>query len=249
MWERADKMYRIGICDDERETCAHLEAAVYHFFKTRAERCEAEVWYNAESLCRDISSSHFPGLDLLLLDIELPEHNGVTAGQYIREKLNDDQMNIVYISHKTSYALELFKTHPYDFLVKPITDDMLYATLTKLLKLEEVQHKKFIYHNKQAGYSIPYGDILYFSSRNKTIFIYQRNGEKASYNGKLKDILGTLPHQFICIGKSFVINIKYMKSWKYNSVTLTDGTELSIAQSRRADFKKAIFDYAMRNDY
>lgn len=43
------------------------------------------------------------------LDIELPGDNGVYAGKYIRETLNNDRMNIVFISHKTSYAMELFK--------------------------------------------------------------------------------------------------------------------------------------------
>ena len=169
----------------------------------------------------------------------------VRVGRYIRKVLNDDSMNIIYISHKTSYALELFQNHPYDFLVKPISKTILYTTLTKLLRLDEVQNKKFRYTYNKIGYSVHYGDILYFSSRNKTVFIYKTNGDVLSYYGKLKDIINKLPFQFVCIGKSFIINLKYIKSWKSDSVLLEDGTELGIAQSRRADFKKAIYNYGM----
>ncbi len=51
-------------------------------------------------------------------------------------------MNIVFISHKTSYAMELFQIHPYDFLIKPIDENVLYDTMTKILQLEDVQKKR-----------------------------------------------------------------------------------------------------------
>ena len=222
-----------------------MEDIINQFFEDRAEKCEIDIWYASESMYKYLSLPESLNPDILFLDIELPEDNGVDAGRYIRKVLNDDSMNIIYISHKTSYALELFQNHPYDFLVKPISKTILYTTLTKLLRLDEVQNKKFRYTYNKIGYSVHYGDILYFSSRNKTVFIYKTNGDVLSYYGKLKDIINKLPFQFVCIGKSFIINLKYIKSWKSDSVLLEDGTELGIAQSRRADFKKAIYNYGM----
>lgn len=233
-------MYKVAICDDEINQCAELEKEIIRFFEERAEDCEVEVWYDSESLCREIKE-YSP--EILFLDIELPENNGVYVGKYIRETLKNDRMNIVFISHKTNYALELFQIHPYDFFIKPIDVKILYGTLTKILRLEDVQKKEFRYTFNKMGYSIPYGEIMYFSSRNKTITISKIDGESKYYYGKLGDIVLDLPFQFVCVSKSYIVNIKYIKSWRSDLVILENDMEISIAQSKRADFKKAIYNY------
>ena len=54
-------------------------------------------------------------LDLLFLDIELVQNNGIAVGNFIRNELEDMQTHIVYISSKESYAMQLFKVQPLDF--------------------------------------------------------------------------------------------------------------------------------------
>ncbi len=238
-------IYKVAICDDEINQCAVLEKIIIEYFNNRAEKCEVEVWYDSMSLCRDIKEFN---PQILFLDIPLPGDNGVCAGKYIRETLHNDRMNIVFISHKTSYAMELFQIHPYDFLIKPIDDNVLYDTMTKILQLEDVQKKEFRYTYNKTGYSIPYGEIMLFSSRNKTITISKTNGESVFYYGKLSDIVSNLPFQFVCISKSYIVNIKCIKSWKSDAVLLKNGMEISIAQSKRASFKQAVFNYGRSKD-
>lgn len=236
-------MYRIGICDDEINVCSSMERMITSFFKDRSEKNEIEVWSNSESMYADLEK-FTP--DILFLDIELPSDNGVEAGKYIREILKNDNIVIVYISHRTSYAMELFQVHPYDFLVKPIDKDLLYATITKILKLDEVQHKEFNFVFNKMHQSVQFGDILYFSSKNKTIIIHKRDGEELTFYGKLSDVLTKLPFQFASISKSFVVNIKYIMNWKSDSVTLENGIELPISQSHRSEFRKIMYNYTTR---
>lgn len=54
-------------------------------------------------------------VDLLFLDIELVQNNGIAVGNFIRNELEDMQTRIVYISSKESYAMQLFKVQPLDF--------------------------------------------------------------------------------------------------------------------------------------
>lgn len=67
--------------------------------------------------------------------------------------------------------------------------------------------------------------------------------ENPGYYGKLSDIISNLPFQFVCISKSYIVNIKCIKSWKSDAVLLKNGMEISIAQSKRASFKQAVFNY------
>lgn len=136
-------IYKVAICDDEINQCAVLEKIIIEYFNNRAEKCEVEVWYDSMSLCRDIKEFN---PQILFLDIELPGDNGVYAGKYIRETLHNDRMNIVFISHKTSYAMELFQIHPYDFLIKPIDENVLYDTMTKYYNLKMCRKKNSDIH-------------------------------------------------------------------------------------------------------
>ena len=45
--------------------------------------------------------------DLIFLDIELPRMNGVAVGKYIRESLNNETVQIAYISSKQQYAMDI----------------------------------------------------------------------------------------------------------------------------------------------
>ena len=92
--------YKIGICDDEISTCCELEDYVLKFFKEQADSVEVLVWNTAEEFINDVPFKTC--VDILFLDIELPQKNGVEVGYYIRNSMDDAGMNIIYISSKTT---------------------------------------------------------------------------------------------------------------------------------------------------
>ena len=111
-------MYRIAICDDEKSTCAEIESYILMYSKLRFIRNEIEVFYSGEAFCEYVKQGNF--FDLLFLDIELPAINGIEVGKFVRTSLGDEKMDIIYISSKINYAMQLFQNRPMDFLVKPV---------------------------------------------------------------------------------------------------------------------------------
>ena len=80
---------------------------------------------------------------------------------------------------KQAMLWSFFKIHPYDFLIKPIDDNVLYDTMTKILQLEDVQKKR------NSDIHIIRQDILFhmvklccFPVEIKTITICKTDGEK-----------------------------------------------------------------------
>ena len=111
-------VFHIGICDDEKVTCAELENMLYEYGKTAGIKVDVNVWFTGESLCTYLKSENT--LDLLFLDIELISTDGIKVGGFIREELENIETMIVYISSKSSYAMSLFRIQPLDFLIKPL---------------------------------------------------------------------------------------------------------------------------------
>ena len=111
-------MYRIGICDDEIGTCTQLEGFILKYLKERCIEHEIEIFYSGETLCKYMEDEK--RFDLLFLDIEFDTIDGIQVGKYIRDILKDEIMDIIFISSKSHYAMQLFACRPIDFMIKPI---------------------------------------------------------------------------------------------------------------------------------
>ncbi len=126
-------MYHIGICDDGKNTCSSLEEMILEYTEEKGILTEVKVWYSGESLCDYLKQGGH--IDILFLDIELEALSGIEAGDFIRNRLEERSMQIIYISGKSSYAQELFRTQPMDFLVKPIGRERVNEALCLAMKI------------------------------------------------------------------------------------------------------------------
>lgn len=176
---------------------------------------------------------------MLFLDIELITMNGIDVGRYIREELGNRECAIVYISSKSSYAMSLFRLQPLDFLIKPLNMAAIEDVMNRYLSEYERKNQMFTYHKKEGSYKIPYKKILYFYSDNKKINIVTEK-EEITFNGKLKQIASAVPHNFILIHQSYLINLDFVEACHYDTVKLQNGTLLSISQPYRKSVREQL---------
>lgn len=228
-------MIKIAICDDESAICGQLESNLINLLDRKAIKYEIDVYQDGTGLCQKLESQSY---DLLFLDIELPERNGIETGRFIRETLQDEQLQIAYISSNTSYALELFEFRPINFLVKPLTEDKIEKVLDKYLLITNQQQQLFTYKKKYDYFKVPLQDIIYFESNGRKVLIHTTSSTDAFYD-TLDSIYSQVKgNQFLFIHKSTIVNCRYIKKLSYEDVTLCDGTVLTISQARRKDIKQ-----------
>lgn len=233
-------VFQIGICDDEKETCTALENMLWQYGEKHGIKAEISVWYTGENLCDFLTQGNL--VDLLFLDIELISTDGIQVGNYIREELKNLETIIVYISSKSSYAMKLFEVQPLGFLIKPLKADQIEKILLKSIRLCEIKNESFEYHTKGSFHKIPYKKIIYFYSENKKVSIVT-TGEEIQFNGKLKSIAAMLPHNFIMIHQSYIINLDYILEGSYEFVKMRGSTMLNISQPYRKSVRERIMQY------
>ena len=231
----------IGICDDEISTCSQLENIVIDISGNIAEEIEVYVWKNGKNFIEDISDKIRP--DILFLDIEMDGYNGIQVGEYIRKELEDMDMNIIYISSKTSYAMNLFKIHPFDFVVKPFNRDGIEKIIAELMKLRGLDKGVFLYQSHKKSYRVALGNILYFESDKKNINIIANDGIERQFREKLKNITEKLPYNFVMINQSYIINVKHIRECSSSRVILDNGDELNISRSYKDIFSRTMLQY------
>ena len=98
---------------------------------------EVEVAENGEIALEKVHRQHF---DLLLMDIQMPVMNGVTAAREIRSSISAQQLPIIAM---TAHAFESDVQSSFDagmnaHITKPIEPAILYSTLSKFLKTDKM---------------------------------------------------------------------------------------------------------------
>lgn len=231
-------MFNIGICDDGKNMCASLEMMILLYKKEKNISIDTNVWHSGEELCNYLKKGN--QIDILFLDIELFKLSGIDVGNFIRNELEDRGMQIIYISAKSSYAQQLFKTQPIDFLVKPITKMQIYEVLALAIQNFIINIQKFEFQNGKNYYYIPFEKIKYFESEGRKVKVITSK-ETYWFYGKLKEVFKRLPSDFIIIHQSIVVNKSYIFKHTYENITLQDGANLEISKGKRKLVRETLF--------
>ncbi|MER2058093.1 MAG: LytTR family transcriptional regulator DNA-binding domain-containing protein [Niallia sp.] len=124
-------------------------------------------------------------IDVIFLDIELGEENGMSLAERLKQKGNTPE--IVFATAYDEYALQAFNVNALDYLLKPFEEERINQTIIKLVRMRErksnkEQEKKLtkspIHKNKLAISTnekikiIDIDNIIYISAQNgKTLLV------------------------------------------------------------------------------
>lgn len=229
--ERSDYVLRIAICDDEQVICSQIENIILKYAAGNNEKVDTQVFYSGEELDRFLKMGH--SFDLLFLDIELKLINGIEVGKKIRGEMDNQIMQIVYISSKDSYYRDLFDVRPMHFLQKPIVEDDIIKDIRLAMKLVGKLGGIFIFKKGHDIYRKPVKNILYFESNNREVKMVTDEGEEVFY-GKLEDVYDQVAkYHFMYIHKSYIVNYFFVTKFRYEEVIMSNQDVLPISQARR----------------
>lgn len=224
-------MFRIAICDDEPVICSQIEKIVLDYGRKTSHEIEVDVYFSGEELYRLLRDRTY--YDMLFIDIELKALNGIDVGRKIRNELRNDSLQIVYISGKDSYAMDLFEVRPMHFLAKPIDAEKIKAVLVKGMELSNKLCQTFQYKNGRATRKIAIKNILYFESIDRKVRMVTLDGDEIFY-GSLSDIFKQLEkYSFFFCHKSYLVNYHHVTKFEYERLLMKDGITITISQPKR----------------
>lgn len=228
-------MLTIAICDDEQKITSQIEAFLFDLGQKQGILLETDVFYSGCALEQQISGGK--RYDIIYLDIQMENGDGIAAAEAIREK--DETALLIYVSGYEKYMMELFRLDVLAFLKKPIDPVRFETVFLEALKRINRQRFYFTYHYKNAEHKVSCMDIVYFESSGRKIIIHRRESGAESFNGKLSEVeaqlnAGKIP--FLRTHKSYLVNYHFIKARSKTEITLTDDTKLPISKDRGTRF-------------
>lgn len=228
-------MIRIAICDDEKEFVQQLTQYILNVSKTFNEQFEIDGYTDSRVLIESMKEEKY---DMIFLDIQMPYIDGLAIGKYIRNNLDDNVTEIIYISSERKYAMDLFSVRPMNFIIKPVSENDIFDMLQLGLKLVKNSSQLFDYELKGETHRVKLSDIYYFKSDARKIIMIMSNGTEISFYGKMSELAEKVTkYNFKYIHKSYIINSIHVKHFTARKVIMNNGHELPVSRTNRENIK------------
>jgi DNA-binding LytR/AlgR family response regulator len=175
-------------------------------------------------------------VDLLFLDIEMPEMSGLELTRNMRNK----GTVIIFTTSKKEYAAEAFELNVADYLVKPVTPARFLQAVSKAREIldskkEVVQVKadEFIFvRDSNITRRIKFNDILYAEAMGDYVKFYTPTKTYAIH-GTLKGAEEKLPaDNFIRVHRSYIIALNKIDTLQDGGLVI-NGQFLPVADAYR----------------
>lgn len=187
-------------------------------------------------------------IDLIFLDIEMPEFTGI---EFIKSL--DVKPLFIFTTAYSHYAIEGFNLNAVDYLVKPIPFHRFLKAVNRaqelyLLKKEDnspsiktLSSPNFIFvKSDYENIKLNFGDIKYFEGLKDYIKIFSTSHKPILTLSNFKKIEEKLPEElFIRVHRSYIVSLKYINSVQRNRI-LIDGVRIPIGQNYKDEFLKKI---------
>lgn len=195
-------MLRIGICDDSAEARIALRAALERALDRRRSEGTFFEFSSGEGLLRWLEK-HAGELDLVFLDIEMGELDGMETARRLRAA--DESLQLVFVTGYTDYVFDGYSVGALGYLMKPPQPEQLGGVLDRAaaVRLRD-ENKVFLCRGGETLYRIPKKSILYFRSDRRQVTCVSTRRKYVFY-GKLDEVERDIGEGFVRVHQRYLV--------------------------------------------
>ena len=245
--QRKNVMLNIVLCDDNRLFLLSLTDVVRN-------ECEkifpaSEVinigpsFENGSELIEHIKNNP---VDVVLLDIDMPDMNGFEVAKYICDKHKD--VKIVFTSAYDNFVYSSFEFHPFAYIRKSHIAEELPKVLSRISEKLSEYSKRLTLTTTSGIKTLEVNSIAYVESKRNYYSVYTTDGNEYVCRGTLTELEKQLKSpDFFRIHSAYLVNFEHIERMLEKGYLLVANASLPIAQKRGKEFKQAYMEYLRRS--
>jgi len=229
--------YKIAICDDEQNQIEYLTSLVTSWSAHAGHSCEIRTFASAEAFLFEYEEDK--AYDILLLDVEMKNMNGIELAKRIRK--DNNRAEIIFITSHFEFVGEGYEVDALHYLIKPISAEKLTQVLTKAAEKLSVEPPSVVISSDGEIVKLYESDILYAESYLHYVTIHTKDKEY-----KIKENISVfeskLSDDFYRIHRSYLVSLKHITRISRTSVNVGN-TELPLSRGKYDDINRAFIEH------
>lgn len=229
--------YKIAICDDEQNQIEYITSIVASWSAHEGHGCEIRTFASAEAFLFEYEEDK--AYDILLLDVEMKNMNGIELAKRIRK--DNNRAEIIFITSHFEFVGEGYEVDALHYLIKPISAEKLTQVLTKAAEKILVEPPSVVISCEGETVKLYESDILYVESFLHYIVIHTKDKEY-----KIKENISVFENKvsddFYRIHRSYLVSLKYITRISRTSVNI-GSTELPLSRGKYDDINRAFIEH------
>ena len=230
-------MYRLAICDDEQADVVYLQSFLEKWAESTRTVLKIESYPSAEAFLFQYEEDK--AFDLLLLDIEMGEMSGVELARKIRQE--NHAVQIIFITGYMEYIAEGYDVEALHYLLKPVTAEKLYAVLDRAAERLKAKEKALCLVLPGMVARVSFHEIRYLEVQRNYVTV--QGAEAYTVKKTLSELEEELDESFCRTGRSYIVNLRFVKKITRTQVILKDGKELPLSRNFYEKINRAMIQY------
>lgn len=232
-------MYRIAICDDERNFTDEASAMAASILNEGRIPYHIETYRDPEELLAALEIETC-AYDLIILDIVLKNNNGIELAKRLGKA--GRLVSILFVSVSSGFLSQGCEVKPVHYLIKPIRREELRKAI--LADYRANFQKKYFHVKLHSGgvARISIKSIFYIEVLGKQLTIHTDHGVIETIM-TLKDAERALPPGvFVRCHRSFLVRLEPVQLLERYQITLSDGTKVPVGKQRYNATRKMVLE-------
>ena len=193
----------------------------------------------------EIIRDYRPDFDIILLDIEMPQVDGMRAAEAIRAQ--DEDVVLVFITNMAQYAVQGYSVGALDFILKPVAYDTFALKLGRAVSRARSREGRQLLLSAQEGVvRLDVRQVYYVEVQNRILHyhtdqgVYKVRGTMQGAEGELEQ------HHFIRCNYWYLVNLRHVSEVREN-IAVVAGEALEISRRNRTAFLHALTNFVGGN--
>lgn len=235
----------IAVCDDEEIQRSLLKGYLEAWAEAGGHALRISLFSTGRQFLESLKETRF---DIVLLDIQMPDMDGMSAAKALRE--TDGQTGIFFVTGYEDYLVQGYEVEAFRYLIKPVSEEKLCGALDLFLKKRDGQRKLLMAETPEGIRRMDAAEICYAEAFAHSCELHTLSECITVKTGisALEKETEKLGLSFFRCHRSYLINIAQVRAVEKEAAVFPGGIRVPVSRRLYQELNRRFIEYFLRTD-